>query len=83
VQGFSAPRQLLQPPVSLRVTVDGVPLPESSVTFANGFWEVSYALPNEAVGKKELLLGLEAGRTFHVAGDDRELGLNISVIEIR
>jgi len=83
VQGFLAPQQLPQPPVSLRVTVDGVQLPEASVTLGNGFWEVSYPLPNEAVDKKELLLGLEAGRTFHVAGDDRELGLNISVIEIR
>jgi len=83
VQGFSSPLQMSQPHISLRVTSDGVPLPEASVTLGNGAWEVSYPLPNEAVGKKELLLSLEVGRTFHAVGDSRELGLNINVIEIR
>ena len=83
VQGFPAPAQTSLPPVSLRVTVDGVQLPESKVDLGGSNFEAYFPLPNEEVGKKELLIGLQVDRTIHNGADTRELGLNVGVLEIR
>ena len=83
LQGFPAPVQNSQPPMPLRVTVDGIPLPEGSIDLRGTSFEVSFPLPSQVVGKSELLVSLEAGRTLHLASDTRELGLNFGVFEIR
>ena len=83
VEGFVSPAQTSQPPVYLLVTVDGMRLPEAKIDFAGTGFEVSYPLPNELVGRKELLIALALDRTFRFGVDTRELGLNVGVIEIR
>ncbi len=83
LKGFLTPVQLAQPPVSLRVMMDGIPLPEAPIDLGRTDFEVSYPLPNEAVGKKDLLVGLEVGRTFRNGADIRELGMNFATFEVR
>ena len=83
LQGFVASVQSSQLPVPLRVTIDGTRLPEGFVDLREPTFETSYSLPNEEVGKKEMLVELEVGRTFHNGADTRELGLNFGVFEVR
>jgi len=83
LQGFRAPAQASQLPVYLIVTVDGMGVQEARIDFGGATFEASYPLPNEEVGKKEMLVGLEVSRTFHNGADTRELGLNFGVLEIR
>ena len=83
VEGFLPVVQLPQPPISLRVTVDNVDLPETSIQLGENRFSVAFPLPNEAVGKREHLIGLEVGRTSHYGTDVRELGLNFGTFEIR
>jgi hypothetical protein len=81
IEGF--PPVSPQPIVSLRVTVDGIPLPEAWIQPSQASFRLSFPLPNEAVGKKEMLIGLEAGRTFRSGADTRDLGLNFGTFEVR
>jgi len=81
--GFSSALQAAQAPVSLRVSVDGVRLPEARVDLRGPTFVVSYLLPNELVGRTGVLISLEVDRTFRNAPDVRELGLNFSFFEIR
>ena len=83
VEGFVSPAQASQPPVYLLVTVDGMRLPEAKIDSRVARFEVSYPIPNELVGGKELLVALTVDCTFHFGTDTRELGLNVGVIEIR
>ena len=83
IEGFISPAQNSQPPIYLSVTADGVRLPEARISLGGSNFEVSYPLPNELVGRKELLVALEVDRTFHSGSDTRELGLNVGVIELR
>lgn len=72
-----------QPAVLLRVTVDGMALPEARIPLGQGDFRLSFPLPNEAVGKKEILVGIEVGRTFRFGADTRDLGLNFGTFEVR
>jgi hypothetical protein len=83
LQGFLAPAQLTQGPLPVRVTVDGARLPEQVLIPAGTRFQVEFPLPPEAVGKKELQVGLEVGHTFRVDRDSRDLGLNFGTVEIR
>lgn len=83
IQGFLPVVQPLQPPVSLRVTVNGIVLPETRIEVGDSRFSVSFPLPNEAVGKKELEVSLEVGRTFRYGSDVRDLGLGFGTFEIR
>lgn len=81
IQGFAPVNS--QPAVLLRVTVDGVRLPEAQIQLGKGAFDLAFPLPNEAVGRKEILIGLEVGRTFRVGADTRDLGLNFGTFEVR
>ena len=83
VKGFVASAQSSQPPVYLLLRVDGMRLSEAKVDFKGAGFEVSYPLPNEFVGRKELFVALAVDRTFQFGSDTRELGLNVDLIEIR
>jgi hypothetical protein len=83
LQGFLAPAQLTQGPLLVRVTVDGMPLPEVVLIPAGTRFRVEFPLPPEAVRKRELQIGLEAGRTFRSREDARDLGVSFGIIEIR
>jgi hypothetical protein len=67
----------------VRVTVDGARLPELVLIPAGTRFRAEFSLPPEAVGKKELQIGLEVGRTFRSREDVRDLGVSFGIIEIR
>jgi len=81
--GFLSSVQDSQLPLYLRVTVDGIRLPEARIDLGRATFDVSYPLPNEEVGKREMLVWLEVNRTFHGGADTRDLGLNFGVFEVR
>lgn len=83
IEGFISPRQNSQSPIYLTVTAEGARLPEARISLGASKFAVSYPLPNELVGRKELLVALEVDHTFHSGSDTRELGLNVGVIELR
>ena len=83
LNGFIAPVQIAQGPTIVRVTVDGVSLPDATLRPAGNRFQLEFALPKQALGEEELEIALEVGRTFLVGADTRPLGLNFGVFEIR
>jgi hypothetical protein len=69
--------------VSLRVTVDGIALPEVQLNLTGSVFDAALPLPDQVVGKPEVQVLVEVGRTFHTSTDSRELGLNFGTFEIR
>ena len=83
LQGFIAPVQIAQGPVRVRVTVDGVSLPEVVLDPAGSRFQLEFPLPKQALGKEELAVTVEVSRTFQDGADTRTLGLNFGGFEIR
>lgn len=77
------PDHPMQVTVPLKVTVDGVALPEVELNLIGPTFNAALVLPNQLVGKPEISVVLEAGRSFHTPTDSRELALNFGVFEIR
>jgi hypothetical protein len=79
--GSVTSQQLSAGPVTLKVTVEGVYLGAANI-HADDF-ALRFGLPDELVGKPQVILNLEVNRVFHPAGDDRKLGLSFGLIAIR
>jgi hypothetical protein len=67
--------------VQVTVTVDGAPLPPQPVR--PGPFEAVFPLPDSVVGKSEMLVAVEASRTYRPPEDGRELGFSFGVFEVR
>jgi hypothetical protein len=80
--GFPPPHPS-QAMVFLRVTVNGVALPEVQLDLTGTTFNATLPLPDQVVGKPEVQILLETGHTFHTQADTRELGLNFGTFEIR
>ena len=83
LRGAVAPAQIAQGPMAVRVTVDGVSLPDAVLQPVAGRFQLEFPLPKQAVGKEELEMAVEVSRTFLAGADTRPLGLNFGVFEIR
>jgi hypothetical protein len=81
LRGECPDEQLRSGPLGVTVSIDGVPLPPA--TIKDSAFELSFPLPDSAVGKAELKVAVEAARTFRPASDPRELGLAFGSFEIR
>lgn len=78
------PAELLRTgPLPVSVTMDGIPLPLAAIAPGQTAFELFYALPESATGRREIHLAIEAGRTFVPPADPRELALAFGIIEIR
>ncbi len=82
LRGICAPENIARGPVELRVTAAGVPLEPVRIASSDSF-ELAFPLPEAAVGKDSLEIGIEVSRTYTPPGDGRRLGLALGVIEIR
>jgi hypothetical protein len=80
--GFS-PAHPAQSVVPLRVTIDGIALPEVQLNLSGSTFDAALPLPDQVVGKPEVQVLVEVGHTFHTATDARELGLHFGTFEIR
>ncbi len=79
LRGNCGEEELRPGPLSITVTVDGVPLPP--VLVRSPRFEVSFPLP--AAAKPEMHVTIESSRIFRVPGDDRDLGLAFDEIAVR
>jgi hypothetical protein len=68
-------------PAEIAVSVDGIALPPQPVR--PGKFEVSFALPDAEVGKREMRVAVEVSKTFRPPGESRDLSLSFGVFEIR
>ena len=67
--------------LGMMVTTDGKPL--KPALLSDGAFDVSFPLPPELVGKKEIEVTIRVDRTIRPPNDARDLGLSFGVVEIR
>ncbi len=82
LMGFPPPH-LSQDTVSIKVTVNGIALPEVRLDLTGTTFAAALPLPDQLVGKPEVQVLLETDCVFHTQADTRELGLNFGTFEIR
>jgi hypothetical protein len=83
LHGFCPDAMLRAGPVDVRVTIDGNALPEVRLQNGASLFDVSFPLPNEALGKSSLDVSVNASRSFRASGDSREVSLMFGLFEIR
>jgi hypothetical protein len=60
-----------------------VKLAPAAIRPGDNAFELSFTLPDSVVGKPEMRVTVEVGRTFRPASDPRELGLVFGAFEVR
>ena len=83
LSGYCPREQWGAGPLPLRVSVDGRPLPVRPIPPGTGAFEFDYELPAGLAGAESVVVSVEAGRTFTLPGETRELGVVFGVFEIR
>ena len=83
LRGTCPDEQLLNGPLAVTVSVDGIALPAAAIHPGENSFELAYALPEALTGRPVVQVAVEVGRTFHTAADRRDLGLAFGVFEIR
>jgi hypothetical protein len=83
MQGNCPESLLQQGRVPLRVTVDGAPLPETTLGKGDSQFDLSFPLPPQAVGRNLMNVTVEAGRAVKVGPDAVEFALRLGVFEVR
>ncbi len=83
LEGACPDAQFVQGPLPVRVTVDGIPLPEGRIMPGESVFSLSFPLPNQLVGRASVLVSVESDRFFSVSKDIRELSLAFGIFEIR
>jgi hypothetical protein len=83
LRGQCPDEQLRAGPLTVTVSIDGVPLPPAAIKPGEGAFDLGFALPESVVGKKELTVTVEVPRTFRPPADQRDLGLVFGVFEVR
>ena len=83
LEGACPEAQFVQGPLPLRVTVDGLPLPEGRLMPGTALFKLSFPLPKQLVGRESVLVSVESGRILNVSKDIRELSLAFGIFEIR
>jgi hypothetical protein len=81
LHGYVTEEQLRAGPFSVTATVDGEALPPGTV--ASGEFELMLPLPDAVVGKPQIVVTIESGRTVKPAADPRELGIAFGEIAVR
>jgi hypothetical protein len=83
LNGFCSPAELRAAPMPVRVWLDGTLLGELLVRNGGNPFHASLPIPDQLVGKKQVEIAVEAGRTFRAGLDERQLSLAFSSFEIR
>lgn len=81
LRGNCTEEQLREGPLTLTVTVNGMPLP--AVPIAATSFEAAVPLPAAVIGQAEMRVLLEVNRTFWPPGENRGLGLAFGTIALR
>jgi hypothetical protein len=83
LRGGTAGELLRNEPVTVSVTVDGVPLPAAALKPGQEEFELSFPLPAVVTNKAEMQVMIEASKTFQAPGDPRKLSLHFGTFEVR
>ena len=83
LNGFCPPAELQAAPLPVRVWLDGVPLGEILLKSGDTPFHASLPVSDQSVGRKQVEIAIEAGRTSRTANDGRNLGLAMWSAEIR
>lgn len=83
VTGFCPEAHLRMGPLPIRLMLDGVPLKTTVVTPGEVAFQRVFDLPNQFVGKEQVTLAVEAGRTIKMGLEQRDRALAFGVFEIR
>lgn len=83
LRGACPEEQLREGPLPVTVTVDGRALAGAAIRPGETAFELSFLLPDSVVGKTEMRVTVEVGRSFRPASDPRELGLAFGTFEVR
>ena len=83
VRGFCAPEQLAHGPVHVTISVPDKTYPPAEVASCEGSFAFDYALPAEAIGKRELEVTIEVDRVLSTGADSRPLGMAIEEVSVR
>jgi hypothetical protein len=83
LRGACAEELLRAGALPVKVAVDGIALPPAEIRPGETSFEVSFALPDSVVGKPEMHVAVESGRSFRPASDPRELGLAFGIFEVK
>ena len=77
--------QLRNGPLPVAVTVNGSALRpwNQPANIHDSVFELAFALPDSLVGKPEMHVSVEVGRTFRPASDPRDLGVVFGVFEVK
>jgi len=81
--GYCPGAQLAAEPLVGRVLVDGQVVGQLRITRGDTGFEAAFHLPATLVGKPSMEVTVQLERTFHAAGDSRDLGLTFGSIEVR
>jgi hypothetical protein len=83
LRGVCSLEQLRAGPVLVTVTVDGSTRATAGLHPRNNSFELSFPLPDSAIGKSEMQVVVEVNRTFRKPPDNRDLGLAFGVFEVK
>jgi hypothetical protein len=83
VTGFGAAPALASGPVALTLRASGKELGSAEVKEPNQPFALNFALPAGLADQSVVPITIEASKTFHPAGDPRELGLIFGTFEIK
>jgi len=83
MRGACAEDLLRAGPLPVKVTVNGIALPPAEIRPGETSFELSFPLPDSVVGKPDMHVTVESGRSFRPASDPRELGLAFGTFEVK
>ncbi len=83
IDGFVPAGALANGPLTLLIKVDAKPAGALRIDTPDSLLTADFALPQAAIGQREITITLEVSRTFRPPGDPRELGLILSKLAIR
>jgi hypothetical protein len=74
---------LAQGPVTLRVSAEGQEIGTAAIDRAGAPVSLTFGLPPKLLGVDKITVALEVQRSSRIAGDPRDFGLAVSLVEIR
>jgi hypothetical protein len=83
LRGSCPDEQLKEGPLPVTVAVEDMKLPPAAIRPGENAFELAFPLPDSVVGKPEMRVTVEVGRTFRPASDPRDLGLVFGAFEVR